>query len=45
MRWSKLKQKGPATMFTIVAEHVFPFLRNVVEAASFGSSCALPNVA
>jgi type I restriction enzyme M protein len=32
MRWSKLKNKDPATMFEIVAEHVFPFLRNMAEA-------------
>jgi type I restriction enzyme M protein len=25
MRWSKLKNKDPATMFTVVAEHVFSF--------------------
>jgi len=32
MRWSKLKNKDPATMFEIVSEHVFPFLRNMAEA-------------
>jgi type I restriction enzyme M protein len=31
MRWSKLKNKDPATMFEIVSEHVFPFLRNMAE--------------
>lgn len=34
MRWSKLKNKDPATMFEIVSEHVFPFLRNMAEADS-----------
>jgi type I restriction enzyme M protein len=34
MRWSKLKNKDPATMFEIVAEHVFPFLRNMAEAGT-----------
>src|SRR5882762_9242548 len=32
MRWSKLKNKDPGTMFEIVSEHVFPFLRNMAEA-------------
>src|ERR1700730_12827081 len=32
MRWSRLKNKDPATMFAIVSEHVFPFLRNMAEA-------------
>ncbi|SHI10320.1 type I restriction-modification system subunit M [Bradyrhizobium erythrophlei] len=32
MRWSRLKNKDPATMFEIVSEHVFPFLRNMAEA-------------
>jgi type I restriction enzyme M protein len=31
MRWSLLKNKDPATMFNIVSEHVFPFLRNMAE--------------
>ncbi|MBR0930644.1 SAM-dependent DNA methyltransferase [Bradyrhizobium diazoefficiens] len=31
MRWSRLKNKDPATMFAIVSEHVFPFLRNMAE--------------
>jgi type I restriction enzyme M protein len=31
MRWSRLKNKDPATMFTIVSEHVFPFLRTMAE--------------
>jgi type I restriction enzyme M protein len=34
MRWSKLKNKHPATMFDIVSEHVFPFLRNMAEAGT-----------
>jgi type I restriction enzyme M protein len=32
MRWSRLKNRDPATMFEIVSEHVFPFLRNMAEA-------------
>ncbi|WP_035714445.1 type I restriction-modification system subunit M [Bradyrhizobium genomosp. I (2014)] len=31
MRWSRLKNRDPATMFAIVSEHVFPFLRNMAE--------------
>jgi type I restriction enzyme M protein len=31
MRWSRLKNRDPATMFEIVSEHVFPFLRNMAE--------------
>lgn len=31
MRWSRLKNKDPATMYTIVSEHVFPFLRTMAE--------------
>jgi type I restriction enzyme M protein len=31
MRWSRLKNKDPAAMFTIVGEHVFPFLRAMAE--------------
>jgi type I restriction enzyme M protein len=31
MRWSRLKNRDPATMFSIVSEHVFPFLRNMAE--------------
>ena len=31
MRWSRLKNKDPATMFEIVSEHVFPFLRAMAE--------------
>jgi type I restriction enzyme M protein len=27
MRWSRLKNQDPATMFETVSEHVFPFLR------------------
>jgi type I restriction enzyme M protein len=27
MRWSRLKNRDPGSMFAIVAEHVFPFLR------------------
>src|SRR3954451_9220594 len=34
MRWSKLKNKDPATMFELVSEHVFPFLRNMAEAGT-----------
>jgi type I restriction enzyme M protein len=31
MRWSRLKNRDPATMFEIVSEHVFPFLRSMAE--------------
>ncbi len=31
MRWSKLKNKDPGTMFEIVSEHVFPFLRSMAD--------------
>ena len=31
MRWSRLKNREPATMFEIVSEHVFPFLRTMAE--------------
>ncbi|AZO65125.1 class I SAM-dependent DNA methyltransferase [Mesorhizobium sp. M6A.T.Cr.TU.016.01.1.1] len=31
MRWSRLKNSDAATMFKIVAEHVFPFLRTMAE--------------
>jgi type I restriction enzyme M protein len=31
MRWSRLKNKDPASMFAIVSEHVFPFLRSMAE--------------
>ena len=34
MRWSRLKNQDPATMFTIVADHVFPFLRAMGEEGS-----------
>src|SRR5206468_80124 len=33
-RWSRLKNRDPATMFEIVSEHVFPFLRNMAEAGT-----------
>ena len=29
MRWSRLKNESPEQMFTIVSEHVFPFLREL----------------
>jgi type I restriction enzyme M protein len=32
MRWSRLKNRDPGTMFEIVSEHVFPFLRNMADA-------------
>jgi type I restriction enzyme M protein len=32
MRWSRLKNRDPGTMFEIVSEHVFPFLRTMAEA-------------
>lgn len=31
MRWSRLQNKPPAEMFTIVSDHVFPFLREMAE--------------
>lgn len=31
LRWSKFKDKAPAEMFTIVSDHVFPFLREMAE--------------
>lgn len=31
LRWSRLKNQSPAQMFTIVSEHVFPFLREMAE--------------
>src|SRR6185295_6633871 len=34
MRWSRLKNRDPATMFEIVSEHVFPFLRTMAEAGT-----------
>src|SRR3712207_3947953 len=27
MRWSRFRNKAPAEMFTIISEHVFPFIR------------------
>ena len=34
MRWSRLKNQDPATMFDTVADHVFPFLRSMGEEGS-----------
>ncbi|KPF99701.1 DNA methyltransferase [Rhodopseudomonas sp. AAP120] len=34
LRWSRLKNRDPATMFNLVAEHVFPFLRDMGEKGS-----------
>src|SRR3954469_4679092 len=34
MRWSRLKNRDPGTMFSIVSEHVFPFLRTMADADS-----------
>ena len=31
LRWSRLKNRDAGTMFKIVSEHVFPFLRNMAE--------------
>jgi|GEM_PF-886949 len=31
MRWSRLQNRDPATMFKIVSEHVFPFLRGMAD--------------
>jgi type I restriction enzyme M protein len=32
MRWSRFRNKAPAEMFTIVSEHVFPFIRSMADA-------------
>ncbi|KAB8036884.1 N-6 DNA methylase [Silvanigrella paludirubra] len=29
LRWSRFKNQSPAEMFTVISEHVFPFLRNL----------------
>ena len=29
LRWSRVKNRAPAEMYTVVGEHVFPFLRTV----------------
>ena len=34
LRWSRLKNRDPATMFDTVADHVFPFLRAMGEEGS-----------
>ncbi len=34
LRWSVFKTRSPAEMFTIVSEHVFPFLREASEAGT-----------
>jgi type I restriction enzyme M protein len=34
MRWSRLKNNDPGTMFKLVSEHVFPFLRTMAEAGT-----------
>nr|WP_210338184.1 class I SAM-dependent DNA methyltransferase [Devosia sp. MC532] len=34
LRWSVFKERAPAEMFTIVSEHVFPFLREMGEAGT-----------
>lgn len=34
LRWSVFKERAPAEMFTIVADHVFPFLRDMGEAGT-----------
>lgn len=31
MRWSRLKNRDAATMFEMMSEHVFPFLRTMAE--------------
>ena len=31
LRWSKFKDRDPKEMFTIISEHVFPFLREMAE--------------
>jgi type I restriction enzyme M protein len=32
MRWSRFRNAAPARMFEVVAEHVFPFIRNMADA-------------
>ncbi|WP_210495679.1 type I restriction-modification system subunit M [Microvirga antarctica] len=34
LRWSRFQNEAPAPMFTIVSEHVFPFLREMAEDGS-----------
>ena len=34
LRWSRFKHQAPAVMFTVVAEHVFPFLKTMGAADS-----------
>lgn len=34
MRWSHLKNNDPGTMFDLLSEHVFPFLRTMAEAGT-----------
>jgi type I restriction enzyme M protein len=38
MRWSRLKNRDPATTFEIVSEHVFPFLRSMADAGTAHST-------
>ncbi|WP_137890939.1 type I restriction-modification system subunit M N-terminal domain-containing protein [Ramlibacter sp. 2FC] len=41
LRWSRFKNQAPADMFTVVGEHVFPFLRTLgASGASEGSTYA-----
>ena len=34
MRWSRFRNKAPAEMFTIISEHVFPFIRSMADAGT-----------
>lgn len=35
MRWSRLKNMAPAEMFTVVGEHVFPFIREMGDGSTY----------
>jgi type I restriction enzyme M protein len=41
LRWSRFKNFAPAEMFTVVAEHVFPFLRTGLNKGGDASSYAV----
>jgi type I restriction enzyme M protein len=35
MRWSRIKNMAPAEMFTVVGEHVFPFIREMGDGSTY----------
>ena len=39
LRWSRFKNYAPAEMYTVVGEHVFPFLRTGVGGTSGAGGC------